>query len=428
MIPFLSFINIAGKTMRKKYASFLFFLILSFLLPFIFKEKIFSGTIRKLLHLNYMEVHMKDPRIDQLAKNLINYSIRLQKGEKVLIENFGLQKELVKALVREAYAAGGYPFVSLKDNDINRSLLLGAQTEQYEMMAQFEANVMSNMDAYIGLRAGDNINELADVPAEQMKIEGSTIGKKVHREIRVPKTRWVVLRYPSPSMAQLARMSTDAFEDFYFDVCNLDYGKMDKAMDGLVELMNRTDKVRLTGPGTDLTFSIKDIPAIKCSGQMNIPDGEVYTAPVRDSINGVLTYNTPSPYQGFTFENVSLKFENGKIVEATSNDTERLNKVLDTDEGARYIGEFAIGVNPYILHPMQDILFDEKIDGSFHFTPGQAYDNAYNGNNSNIHWDMVNIQRPDYGGGEIYFDDVLIRKDGKFVIPELEALNPENLK
>ncbi|AYV67504.1 MULTISPECIES: aminopeptidase [Niallia] len=371
---------------------------------------------------------MKDPRIDQLAKNLINYSIRLQKGEKVLIENFGLQKELVKALVREAYAAGGYPFVSLKDNDINRSLLLGAQTEQYEMMAQFEANVMSNMDAYIGLRAGDNINELADVPAEQMKIEGATIGKKVHREIRVPNTKWVVLRYPSPSMAQLARMSTDAFEDFYFNVCNLDYGKMDKAMDNLVELMNRTDKVRLTGPGTDLTFSIKDIPSIKCSGQMNIPDGEVYTAPVRDSINGVLTYNTPSPYQGFTFENVSLKFENGKIIEATSNDSERLNKILDTDEGARYIGEFAIGVNPYILHPMQDILFDEKIDGSFHFTPGQAYDDAYNGNDSNIHWDMVNIQRPDYGGGEIYFDDVLIRKDGKFVIPELEVLNPENLK
>ncbi|HWJ80405.1 MAG TPA: aminopeptidase [Niallia sp.] len=371
---------------------------------------------------------MKDPRIDQLAKNLIQYSIRLQKGEKVLIENFGLQKELVKALVREAYAVGGYPFVSLKDNDVNRSLLLGAEEEQYAMMAEFEANVMSKMDAYIGLRAGDNINEHADVPAEKMKIEGSTIGKKVHREIRVPKTRWVVLRYPSPSMAQLAKMSTDAFEDFYFNVCNLDYGKMDKAMDSLVDLMNRTDKVRLTGPGTDLTFSIKDIPAIKCSGQMNIPDGEVYTAPVRDSVNGTLTYNTPSPYQGFTFENVSLRFENGKIVEATANDTERLNKVLDTDEGARYIGEFAIGVNPYILHPMQDILFDEKIDGSFHFTPGQCYDDAFNGNHSNIHWDMVNIQRPDYGGGEIYFDDVLIRKDGKFVIEELESLNPENLK
>lgn len=371
---------------------------------------------------------MKDSRIELLAKNLINYSVKLQPGEKVLIENFGLQRELVTALVKEAYAAGGHPFVLLKDQQVDRSLLLGAKEEQFNLMADFEANVMSQMDAYIGLRSGDNINEHADVPDDKMKIHGSTIGKKVHRDIRVPKTKWVVLRYPNSSMAQLAKMSTEGFEDFYFNVCNLDYGKMDLAMDALVELMNKTDKVRITGPGTDLSFSIKDIPAIKCSGQMNIPDGEVYTAPVRDSVNGVITYNTPSPYQGFTFENVKLTFKDGKIVEATANDSERINKIFDTDEGARFVGEFAIGVNPYILHPMQDILFDEKIDGSFHFTPGQCYDDAFNGNHSNIHWDMVNIQRSDYGGGEMYFDDVLVRKDGRFVIEELEVLNPENLK
>lgn len=371
---------------------------------------------------------MKDPRIEILAKNLINYSIRLQKGENVLIENFGLQRELVVALVKEAYTAGGYPFVLLKDHQVDRALMLGGQEEQFTMIADFEAKVMSKMDAYIGLRSGNNINEFADVPDEKMRLQGQTVGQKVHREIRVPKTRWVVLRYPTSSMAQLAKMSTEQFEDFYFDVCNLDYSKMDKAMDPLVELMNKTDKVRLTGKDTDLTFSIKDIPAIKCSGQMNIPDGEVYTAPVRDSVNGKITYNTPSPYNGFTFENVQLTFKDGKIIEATANNTERINKIFDTDEGARFVGEFAIGVNPYILHPMQDILFDEKIDGSFHFTPGQAYDDAYNGNKSNIHWDMVMIQRPEYGGGEIYFDDVLIRKDGRFVVPELEALNSENLK
>ncbi|WP_026561353.1 aminopeptidase [Bacillus sp. J37] len=371
---------------------------------------------------------MKDSRIETLAKNLINYSIKLQKGEKVLIENFGLQRELVVALVKEAYKAGGYPFVSLKDHQVDRALMMGGIQEQYEMMADFEAEVMSKMDAYIGLRSGHNINEFADIPDDKMKLQGQTIGQKVHRDIRVPKTRWVVLRYPTSSMAQLAKMSTEQFEDFYFNVCNLDYSKMDKAMDALVELMNKTDKVRLTGNDTDLTFSIKDIPAIKCSGQMNIPDGEVYTAPVRDSVNGKISYNTPSPYNGFTFENVQLTFKDGKIVEATANNTERINKIFDTDEGARFIGEFAIGVNPFIQHPMQDILFDEKIDGSFHFTPGQAYDDAYNENNSNIHWDMVMIQRPEYGGGEIYFDDVLIRKDGRFVIPELEPLNPENLK
>lgn len=371
---------------------------------------------------------MRDARIQTLAANLIQYSCQVQPGEKILIENFGLQRELVTALVEEAYKAGGWPFVLLKDHRVDRSLLMGAQEEQFDLMADFEANMMKEMDAYIGLRAGDNINEMADVPAEKMKIHGNTVGKKVHRDIRVPKTKWVVLRYPTSSMAQLAKMSTEAFEDFYFDVCNLDYGKMETAMDPLVKLMNRTDKVHLKGPGTDLTFSIKEIPAIKCAGRLNIPDGEVYTAPVRNSVNGTISYNTPSPYNGFTFENIKLRFENGKIVDAQANDTNRINEIFDTDEGARYIGEFAIGVNPFISHPMQDILFDEKIDGSFHFTPGECYEEAYNGNHSSIHWDMVNIQRPDYGGGEIWFDDVLVRKDGRFVLPELEGLNPENLK
>lgn len=371
---------------------------------------------------------MKDPRIEQLAKNLINYSINLQKGEKVLIENFGLQRELVVALVKEAYAAGGEPHVLLKDHIVDRALLMGATDGHFDLMAEYEANVMKDMDAYIGLRAGDNVTEHSDVPTEKLQVKGRTVGKKVHSDIRVPKTKWVVLRYPTYSMAQLAKMSTEAFEDFYFDVCNLDYSKMDKAMDGLKELMDKTDKVHIKGPGTNLTFSIKDIPSIKCAGNANIPDGEVYTAPVRDSVNGTVSYNAQSPYNGYTFENVVLTFENGKIINATANDTERINNIFDTDEGARFVGEFAIGVNPYILHPMGDILFDEKIDGSFHFTPGQAYEDADNTNRSDIHWDLVCIQRPEYGGGEIYFDDVLIRKDGLFVLPELEVLNPENLK
>ncbi|MFC7373342.1 aminopeptidase [Fictibacillus iocasae] len=370
---------------------------------------------------------MRDHRINTLAKNLITYSVNLQKGEKVLIENFGLQKELVKALVKEAYAAGGYPFVLLKDHSIMRQQYMEASEEQMELIAKHEGDLMKQMDAYIGLRAGDNINELSDVPSEKMALYEKTIFG-MHRNIRIKETKWCVLRYPSASMAQLANMSTEAFEDFYFDVCTLDYGKMNNAMDALQSLMDRTDKVRLTGPGTDLTFSIKDIPSVKCAGNYNIPDGEVFTAPVKDSVNGTISYNTPSPYQGFTFENVKLTFKDGKIVEATANDSERINKIFDTDEGSRYIGEFAIGVNPFIQHPMKDILFDEKIDGSFHFTPGQSYEEAYNGNESNIHWDMVMIQRSDYGGGEIYFDDVLIRKDGIFVLPELEILNPENLK
>jgi aminopeptidase len=229
-------------------------------------------------------------------------------------------------------------------------------------------------------------------------------------------------------MAQAANMNIEGFEDFYFKVCNLDYSKMSKAMNPLVELMRKTDRVKITGVGTELTFSIKGLPPIKCDGKLNIPDGEVFSAPVVDSVNGYISYNTPSEYDGSLYENVRLEFNNGKIIKATGNDTEALNQIFDTDEGARYIGEFALGVNPYIVKPMRDILFDEKIMGSFHFTPGSSYDDCNNGNKSSVHWDLVCIQTPEYGGGEIWFDDVLIRKDGRFVLEELYVLNPENLK
>ncbi|MDF2669143.1 MAG: aminopeptidase [Paenibacillus sp.] len=371
---------------------------------------------------------MRDPRLQTLAHNLVNYSVKVQPGEKILIEMIGSERELTKCLIEEVHAVGGYPFVELSDKSILRSMLTSITPEQLELWKELDLNRMSQMDGYIAVRSGDNVNEMSDVPGAKNELYQRIYYKPVHLEQRVKKTKWVVLRYPSPSMAQLANMSTEAFEDFYFNVCNLDYAKMDLAMNPLADLMARTDRVRIVSPGTDLTFSIAGLPGRKCAGERNIPDGEVFTAPVRDSVNGVLSYNTPSVHAGFTFENIKFRFENGKIVEATCNDSERLNEVLDTDEGARYIGEFSLGFNPHILKPMKDTLFDEKIAGSLHFTPGQAYEDCDNGNRSAIHWDIVLIQRPEYGGGEVYFDDVLIRKDGLFVIPELEGLNPEHLK
>ncbi|MGB4503359.1 MAG: aminopeptidase [Syntrophaceticus sp.] len=370
---------------------------------------------------------MIDPRISTLAKNLVNYSCKLKEGEKLLIEAIGLELPLVTELVKEAYLAGGIPFVMIKNSTVERAILMNTNQQQMEQRAKFEGAVMSEMQAYIGIRSGENIAELSDVPPEKMEIYEKYFWHEVHGKIRVPHTKWVVLRYPSPSMAQQANMSTDSFEDYYFNVCNLDYLKMSQAMDPLVELIEKTDKVKITGPGTDLEFSIKGLPAVKCDGECNIPDGEVYTAPVRDSVNGKITYNTPSQHQGFTYENISLEFENGKIIRAAANDSERINKVFDIDEGARYVGEFSFGVNPHINRPIKDTLFDEKISGSIHFTPGSAYDDCFNGNKSALHWDLVLIQTPEYGGGEIYFDDVLIRKDGRFVLPELAGLNPENL-
>lgn len=370
---------------------------------------------------------MRDARIEQLAKNLVGYSIECKPGDRVLIEMFGRERELVKAVIEQVYRHGGQPFVSLRDHAVIRSLLLGADEEQMKLWAQYDLARMKEMDAYIGIRAGGNVNELADVPDAKSSMYDRLYKKPVHSDQRVKHTKWVVLRYPNESMAQLAQMSTEAFEDFYFNVCNLDYSIMSRAMDELVNYMNETNQVRLVSPGTDLTFSIKDIPAVKCDGKLNIPDGEVYTAPVRDSINGTIAFNTPSVYSGVTFENIRFRLENGKIVEAEASDSKRLNEILDTDEGARYIGEFSIGFNPHILYPMKDTLFDEKIAGSLHFTPGQAYENADNGNRSSIHWDLVLIQRPEFGGGEIYFDDVLIRKDGRFVVDRLSGLNPEHL-
>lgn len=371
---------------------------------------------------------MIDPRMTKLAHNLINYSVRLQPGEKILIEVFDCEDTIAEELIKAAYEAGGIPFVNMYRSKVQRELLKGMSEEQAELWAKWDTARMNDMDAYISFRGNNNSSENTDVPAERMKIYSTIYSEKVHSDIRVRKTKWCVLRYPNEGMAQLAGMSTRAFEDFYFDVCCLDYAKMQRAMMKLKALMENTDKVHIKGIGTDITFSIKGQAAIPCAGEMNIPDGEVYTSPVKDSVNGTISYNAPSFYNGFRFENVSLTFKDGKIVKAAANNTEKLEEILNTDEGARYIGEFAIGVNPYILNPMCDILFDEKICGSIHFTPGAAYDDADNGNRSAVHWDLVLIQRPEYGGGEIWFDDKLIRKDGMFVLEELLCLNPEQLK
>ena len=370
---------------------------------------------------------MQDARINKLAENLVNYSCKLKKGEKVLIEAKGIDYMLVNALIKEVYKVGAYPFVEIYDNRVTRELLLGETEELAKLKAKYDAFRMQEMDAYIGIRGGNNSNENSDVPVENLQIESEFYSHPVHHEIRVKKTKWVILRFPNEGMACQAGMSTDAFEDFYFNVCNLDYSKMDKAMDALKVRLDKADKVRITGKGTDISFSIKGIGSKKCSGEHNIPDGEIYTAPVKNSVNGVITYNTPSIQNGFKYENVSLTFKDGKIINATANDTEKVNAVFDTDEGARYVGEFAFGVNPYISKPMGDILFDEKISGSIHFTPGSCYDNCNNGNVSAIHWDLVLIQTKEYGGGEIYIDGELIRKDGRFVPEDLQCLNPENL-
>jgi aminopeptidase len=369
---------------------------------------------------------MTDARYTKLARLLIGYSTELRKGEKILLDMIDVPDEFTVELIRAVRDAGAIPLVDIRHTRISREIVMGTTETHSRLLRDIEMFRMRKMQAYIAVRGTHNANENADVPSDRMALYTKTIRPVLN--YRVDKTRWAVLRWPSPSMAQAANMSTEAFENFYFNVCTMDYRKMAKAMAPLEKRMKTADVVHIEGPGTDLTFSIKGIGAKSCNGKLNIPDGEVFSCPVKDSVNGVIQFNTPTLYSGTRFDNVRLEFEKGKVVEATSNNNKRLNEILDTDAGARFVGEFAIGFNPYIENPMCDILFDEKISGSLHFTPGQAYGVADNGNRSAVHWDMVLIQRPEWGGGEIWFDDELIRKDGQFVPKDLRPLNPENLK
>ncbi len=373
---------------------------------------------------------MLDPRVTKLAELLCSHSTELGPKDNVLIHAFDIPEEVVAEVVRVAQATGARAIVRLESQLVRRQLLMGMTDEGAKLIARTEKFEMEEMTSYIALRGTHNYAESADVPADIVTMWSKLYSTPVVFETRVPKTKWVVLRWPTPGMAQQATMSTPAFEKFFFDVCTLDYAKMAKASEPLKELMNKTDKVRLVGPGTDLSFSIKGIGSVPCSGERNIPDGECFSCPVRDSVNGTVQYNTVSLNQGVEFKDICFTVKNGKIVEATAgSNTAKLNEILDTDEGGRYFGEWSLGYNPYVLHPMKDTLFDEKIAGSFHLTPGNAYEGpGGNGNKSSIHWDIVCIQRTDYGGGEVWFDDKLIRKDGLFLLENLKGLNPENLK
>jgi aminopeptidase len=369
---------------------------------------------------------MIDLRYRKLANLLVNYSTALKKGERVLVDATDVPDEFTVELMRAARRAGGIPLVEVRHSRISREVLLDTNQRHASLVRDIEMFRMKQVQAYIAVRGSANANEAADVSADHLSLYSKTLRPVLN--YRVNKTKWVVLRWPTPSMAQGAGMSTEAFENLYFDVCTMDYPKMARAMVPLERRMKNADRVHLKGPGTDLAFSIKGIGAKMCKGDRNIPDGEVFSCPVKNSIHGQIQFNTPTIYAGTKFENVRLEFNDGKIVKATASNTKRLNEILDTDAGARYTGEFSLGFNPYIENPMCDILFDEKIAGSLHLTPGQAYEECDNGNRSAVHWDMVLIQRKEWGGGEVWFDGELIRKDGLFVPKELRPLNPATLK
>lgn len=369
---------------------------------------------------------MVDEREKMLAKNLVNYSCKVMPGQKVLIEHSHISKGLLQALINEVFLAGGLPFYREVKKDVRRLIVEQGSPELFKQMAKYDCLQMDDMDAVILALGANNAFEFAGISAPQMASYNTNYYKPVHLERRINKN-WVTLRYPTPAFAQFAGLSTEGFEDFYFKVCNLDYGKMKLAIAPLKELMEKTDKVKIVAKNTNLEFSIKGIPAVPCCGEHNVPDGEIYTAPIKDSVFGEIEFNIPALIGGVLHNNIWLRFESGKIVDAKSSNTKELQDLIATDAGSRYLGEFAFGVNPHITAPINDILFDEKMCYSLHLAIGNSYDNAFNGNLSSIHADLIQLHAKEFGGGEVYFDNVLVRKNGQFMLPELVALNPENL-
>jgi len=362
-------------------------------------------------------------KLKELASLIVNYSIRVEKDERVLITTQSLEtREFVSYLIEEIYKNGGVPCLKINDPILGARLAEKNNEGRIELLKKIQENEVELFDSFINIRYTTNDYENKNVSGEMSKKLSQALLPS--SDVRVNQRKWVLLNYPSLLDSYKAKMTSTEFMEFALRVMTVNYKSMSELIKPLKKLMDKTDKVRIVSPGTDITFSIKGMGSIPCVGEMNIPDGELYSAPVKNSVNGTITYNTPSPYQGRVYNHVSLEFKDGKIINATcDDDNEKLNEIFNTDEGARYVGEFSLGFNPEILYPMGDILYDEKILGSIHFTPGQAYKDCYNGNDSGIHWDMVLIQRKDYGGGEIYFDDVLIRKDGMFVLEELKPLN-----
>lgn len=373
---------------------------------------------------------MNDPRLDRLATVLMNHSTALEPGDFFQINAAFAARPLVNAILRQAAEQGVYPVINWQDEELTR-LSYDIQkpedpnTQRFlEKRTDWDLYRWRDLAANIAIRATENDQELNKVAPERQQLN-ARIGRPLS-DVIINERRWVLFDYPTRASAQKAGMSYEDYVDFVLKVCLIDYNRLQKAEEKLAARLDRSERVQILAPGTDLSFSIKDIPTVCCYGRRNVPDGEVYTAPVRDSVQGVITYNVPSHYFGQTFKKIRFEFKDGRIVAASCDgDQALLEKILATDEGASHIGEFAFGVNPQIREPIGNTLFDEKIGGSIHFTPGNAYAKANNGNRSAIHWDLIQIQRPEYGGGEVWLDGERVRKDGLFVTDDLLDLNPD---
>lgn len=360
-------------------------------------------------------------KLKKLAKIIINYSIALKKGEKLLIRGYGFDGyPLIKELYLEAVKAGAFKIdVRYSSDEMARIFYENATKEQLTFLDLLDKKVADNYDAMIQIIADENPFELAAV-----EIKKKQLAMKAMKPLSdiLHKKRWCLFYYPNNATAQTAKKSLETWENFVFDSCIKDWKKEEKMQLKLIDLLKKVKKIRVVGHETDLTLSVAGQTWLKCCGSHNLPDGEVFTSPIRNSVSGVIRYNVPTRYMSKDFDWVKLWLKNGKVVkEACSHDVKDLADILNTDSGARYYGEFAFGLNKSILEPTREILFDEKMGKSLHMALGKCYDEAPNGNDSNIHWDL--IFRFDWANAELYFDDKKVYSKTKWIDDYFTFLN-----
>lgn len=367
---------------------------------------------------------MTDPRITKLAHLLVDYCIEVQPGQRIALMGTSTALPLVTETLREILRAGGLPVVIWRDEEFEEIVLKEGNDEQLAFIPDPLRMAYETYDALINIRAASNTRALSNIDPSRQRIQRSARGKLL--ETMMARTaagemNWVTTLFPTNAQAQEADMSLSEFESFVYGACYVDrddpvaeWKKISEMQQKLVDWLEGREKVRVSGPNADLTLSIAGRTFINSDAHKNMPSGEIFTGPVENSVNGWVRFTYPAIFDNREVEGIELRFEDGKVVEASARKNQDfLLNVLDTDEGARYLGEFAIGTNNGIDRFSKSILFDEKIGGTIHMAIGAGYPETGSKNRSLVHWDMICDMRD---GGQIWVDDELFYDSGRFLL------------
>ncbi|AZR72292.1 hypothetical protein BBF96_02105 [Anoxybacter fermentans] len=358
---------------------------------------------------------MGDPRIEKLADILVNYSVEVKEGERVLISGSILARPLIEEIVKKVAQAGAEPVTRITLETAGYLFMKYGSEEIIGRTNEVFLDMIKKCDALISINAPENTKYMSTIDPKRLSLHQKAL-MPISEYVMGGNVRWVGCNFPVPALAQEAEMSLEEYENFVYSATNIDWVENSKYQDKIKAIFDAGKEVRIVGPGTDLTFSIEGREGIKCDGRNNMPDGEIFYAPIENSANGYITYDFPAMRMGKEVSGIRLEFKDGKVVKASATKNEDfLLSSLDTDEGARYIGEFGIGVNYGIQRFTKDILFDEKIGGTIHLALGRAYPESGGKNVSAIHWDMIKDLRKD---GKIILDGKVVAENGKFLIED----------